>query len=49
MERSTIPSLAVWEHYLVYAVTLGVAREVLRQLQVVYPNLRDGSHRFGAH
>ncbi len=49
MERSSIPSLAIWEHYLVYAATLGVAREVLRQLQVVYPNLTEGSYRFGAH
>ena len=49
MERSTIPALVIWEHYLVYAVTLGVAKEVLKQLQVVYPNLTDGSYRFGTH
>lgn len=46
MERYEIPSLAVWEHYLVYATTLGVAKEVIKQLEVVFPNLQDGDHRF---
>jgi uncharacterized membrane protein len=49
MKKATIPSLAIWEHYLVYAVTLGVAREVIQQLQVVYPSLTDGSHTISAH
>lgn len=43
MEQSTIPSLQVWEHYLVYAVSLGVAKEVMKQLQVVYPELKEQS------
>lgn len=30
------PAIAIWEHYLPYAVTLGVAQEVLRQLPIVY-------------
>ena len=30
MDQHEIPSLAIWEHYLVYAVPLGVAREVIR-------------------
>lgn len=30
------PAIAVWEHYIPYAVTLGVAQEVLRQIPVVY-------------
>lgn len=30
------PAVAVWEHYLPYAVTLGVAEKVIRQLPVVY-------------
>ena len=44
MERSTIPALEIWEHYLVYAVTLGVAKQVIKQLQVVYPQLHDQAH-----
>lgn len=48
MERHEIPSLVIWEHYLVYAVTLGVAKEVLKQLQLVYPDLQDASgYRLG--
>jgi uncharacterized membrane protein len=47
MERHEIPSLIIWEHYLVYAVTLGVAREVIKQLEIVFPNMQDGDYRFG--
>ncbi len=31
------PAVAVWEHYLVYAVPLGVADRVIAQLRTVYP------------
>ncbi len=37
MDRSTVPSLIIWEHYLVYAVILGVARQVIDQLMLVFP------------
>lgn len=37
MDRSTVPSLIVWEHYLVYAVILGVAKQVIDQLAIVFP------------
>jgi len=47
MDLATIPSLIVWEHYLVYAISLGVAKEVLRQLPIVFPELRDDPSRFG--
>ncbi len=47
MQRHEIPSLIIWEHYLVFAVTLGVAREVIKQLELVFPNLQDGDYRFG--
>ncbi|MCR6544295.1 DUF2207 domain-containing protein [Dehalobacterium formicoaceticum] len=48
MQRHEIPSLIIWEHYLVYAVTLGVAKEVIRQLEVVFPQMQDGDYRFGS-
>ncbi|MDD2554419.1 MAG: DUF2207 domain-containing protein [Desulfotomaculaceae bacterium] len=48
MQRHEIPSLIIWEHYLVYAVTLGVAKEVIKQLEVVFPNMQDGDYRFGS-
>lgn len=47
MPRHDVPSLIIWEHYLVYAVTLGVADKVIKQLEIVFPNLEDGQYRFG--
>lgn len=47
MERHEIPSLIIWEHYLVYAITLGVAKEVIKQLELVFPDMQDGDYRFG--
>lgn len=47
LPRQEVPALIVWEHYLVYAVTLGVAQQVIKQLQIVFPNLEDGQYRFG--
>ena len=47
MQRHEIPSLIIWEYYLVYAVTLGVAKEVIKQLEVVFPNMQEGDYRFG--
>lgn len=49
MERHEIPSLIIWEHYLVYAVSLQVAKEVMKQLEVVFPHLQEGHYRFGQH
>ncbi|MFW5981958.1 MAG: DUF2207 domain-containing protein [Halanaerobiaceae bacterium] len=43
----SIPSLVIWEHYLVYAITLGVAKEVIKQLELVYPDLQEDNYRFG--
>lgn len=37
MPRAELPSLAIWEHYLVYAVPLGVAHRVVEQLRKIYP------------
>jgi len=34
-----VPELVLWEKYLVYATTMGVADKVLQQLKVVYPQL----------
>lgn len=40
-----VPALALWEHYLVYATALGVARQVIEQLKVVFPELsQPGAH-----
>ena len=47
LEHYTVPSLIVWEHYLVYAVTLGVAEKVMQQLEIVFPNFEDDGYVFG--
>jgi uncharacterized membrane protein len=47
LDRAEIPSLVVWEHYLVYAVVLGVAKEVLEQLKVVFPTVATGDYHLG--
>ncbi|NLZ28735.1 MAG: DUF2207 domain-containing protein [Firmicutes bacterium] len=49
MQRHEIPSLVIWEHYLVYAISLEVAREVMKQLEIVFPNLQDSDYHFGQH
>jgi len=38
MKDYEIPSIAVWEHYLVYAISLGVAEKVISRLKVVLGN-----------
>ena len=47
LDRAQLPQLIMWEHYLVYAVALGVAAEVIRQLPFVYPELNDPGSNFG--
>jgi len=47
MKKHEIPSLVIWEHYLVYAAALGIAKEVLKQLKIVYPDLTHNGYRFG--
>ena len=37
MDDYPIPSVTVWEHYLVYAPVLGVADKVMDQLKVKLP------------
>lgn len=36
MDKAEIPSLVIWNHYLVYATSLGVAKEVIEQLPKVF-------------
>ncbi len=47
MQRHEVGSLVIWEHYLVYAVSLGVAKEALKQLRLVFPDLQQDGRRFG--
>jgi uncharacterized membrane protein len=36
LDKAGLPSIVMWEHYLVYAISLGVAKEVIRQLPLVF-------------
>lgn len=36
LDKAEIPSIIIWEHYLVYAISLGVAKEVIKQLPLVF-------------
>lgn len=36
MDKAEIPSIVIWEHYLVYAISLDVAKDVIRQLPLVF-------------
>lgn len=36
MQHAEIPSIIIWEHYLVYAVSLGIAKKVIKQLPLVF-------------
>lgn len=43
MQDAPIPSLVIWEHYLVYATSLGVADEVIDQLPKVFSEAELGN------
>jgi uncharacterized membrane protein len=36
LKEAEVPAIILWEHFLVYAISLGVAKEVIKQLNVVF-------------
>ena len=45
LDKAEMPSIILWEHYLVYAISLGVAKEVIKQLPIVFNDIDlDNSH-----
>lgn len=36
LKEAEVPAIILWEHFLVYAISLGVAKEVIKQLKVVF-------------
>ncbi len=36
IDKAELPAVTLWEHYLVYAITLGVAKDVIGQLKLVF-------------
>ncbi len=41
LNEKEVPSLVVWEQYLVYATAFGIADKALKQLKIVYPNIDE--------
>ena len=41
LKDKEIPSLVVWEKYLVFATAFGISEKVLKQLKVVYPEITN--------
>lgn len=41
-----LPELKIWEKYLVYASQFGISEKVLKQINSVYPNLKEADYTF---
>ncbi len=41
IKDAQIPSVAIWEHYLVYAIPLGIAKEVIKQFPLIPDKEKD--------
>lgn len=48
LDKANLPAVTIWEYYLVYAITLGVAKEVIKQLRLVFSDedFKNGSLTF---
>lgn len=41
LKEYDVPKLVLWEEYLVFATMMGISREVIKSLKLVYPELRE--------
>lgn len=41
LKDKEIPSLVIWEKYLVFATAFGISEKVLKQLKIIYPEISD--------
>ena len=46
LDEKGIPSLILWEKYLVYATAFGISEKVIKQLKVVYPQITDSDYMY---
>ena len=44
-----VGSLGIWEEFLPYAITLGAADQMLKQLAISFPNLEQDGYYYGSH
>lgn len=50
LDERDYEALVIWEHFLVYAAGLGIAKKVIKQLKLVYPTeFKDDSNWFGTY
>ena len=44
MDKKDLPSIVLWDKYLVYATAFGMADKVIKQLKVVYPEMANDTN-----
>lgn len=49
VDTARVGSLGIWEEYLPYAITLGVADQMLKQLELRFPNLVQDDYHFASN
>lgn len=50
LDERDYKSIAIWEHYLVYATALGIAKKVIKQLKLVFPTeFEESSNMFSTY
>lgn len=49
VDTARVGSLGIWEPFLPYAITLGVADQMLKELEVRFPRLEQGDYRFASN
>ncbi len=50
LDERDYKSIAIWEHYLVYATALGVSKKVIKQLKIVFPTeFEETSNMFATY
>lgn len=45
LKEYDIPKLVLWEEYLVFATMMGISKEVVKSLKLVYPEIREMDNR----
>ncbi len=49
LDERDYKSIAIWEHYLVYATALGISKKVIKQLKIVFPTEFEENNMFGTY
>lgn len=50
LDEHEYKSIVIWEHFLVYATALGISREVIKQLKIVFPTeFEENSSMFSTY